>query len=68
MTGSPSFDAASMSPWNVPARLSAFQLDLKDADRVPPAPDGKQQHVVETFDILVRHVGVSGIPASSRGG
>jgi hypothetical protein len=48
--------------------LQSWQIDLKDAESVPPDPDGKQQHVVETFDILVRHVGASGIPASSRGG
>jgi hypothetical protein len=55
-------------PVERPEPLSFWQLDLKDASTVPPDPEGKQQHVVETFDILVRHVGASGIPASSRGG
>ena len=27
-------------------------MDFKDASTVPADPDGKQQHVVETFDIM----------------
>jgi transposase InsO family protein len=39
-------------PVERPGPLVSWQLDLKDADSVPPDPDGKQQHVVETFDIV----------------
>ncbi len=39
-------------PMERPGPLVSWQIDLKDADSVPPDPDGKQQHVVETFDIL----------------
>ena len=39
-------------PLERPGPLQSWQIDLKDADSVPPDPDGKQQHVVETFDIL----------------
>src|ERR1051326_5774950 len=49
---SPPHIAGNTSRWNVPSPSAAFQLDLKDASSVPPDPEGKQQHVVETFDIL----------------
>lgn len=39
-------------PMERPGPLVSWQLDFKDADSVPPDPDGKQQHVVETFDIV----------------
>ena len=39
-------------PMERPDPLVSWQLDLKDADSVPPDPDGKHQHVVETFDIV----------------
>jgi transposase InsO family protein len=39
-------------PMERPGPLQSWQIDLKDADSVPPDPDGKQQHIVETFDIL----------------
>jgi Integrase core domain len=39
-------------PMERPDPLQSWQIDLKDAESVPPDPDGKQQHVVETFDIL----------------
>src|SRR5262249_17355429 len=39
-------------PVERPDPLESWQLDFKDADSVPPDPEGKQQHVVETFDIV----------------
>jgi transposase InsO family protein len=39
-------------PVERPEPLSSWQLDLKDASTVPSDPEGKKQHVVETFDIL----------------
>jgi hypothetical protein len=39
-------------PVERPGPLESWQLDLKDASSVPPDPDGKQQHVVETFDLV----------------
>jgi Integrase core domain len=35
-----------------PAPLTWWQMDLKDSRFVPREPDGKQQHMVEIFDIL----------------
>jgi transposase InsO family protein len=35
-----------------PAPLTWWQLDFKDSRFVPPDPDGKQLHMVETLDIL----------------
>lgn len=39
-------------PVERPAPLSSWQLDFKDVSSVPPRPDGKQQHVVETFNVV----------------
>lgn len=39
-------------PMERPGPLASWQLDFKDANSVPPDPEGKQQHVVETFDIV----------------
>lgn len=39
-------------PVERPAPLASWQLDFKDASTVPPDPDGKQQHGVETLDIV----------------
>lgn len=39
-------------PIERPAPLTSWQLDFKDASSVPADPDGKQQHVVETLDIV----------------
>lgn len=39
-------------PTERPEPLSAWQLDFKDASTVPAQVDGKQQHVVETLDIV----------------
>src|SRR5712691_4583007 len=39
-------------PLSVPSRCEPRQLDFKDASSVPADPDGKQQHVVETLNIL----------------
>jgi hypothetical protein len=39
-------------PVERPGPLESWQLDFKDAATVPPDPDGKQQHVVETLDIV----------------
>lgn len=35
-----------------PAPLTSWQLDFKDASTVPAAPEGKQQHVVEVFNVI----------------
>jgi hypothetical protein len=32
--------------------MSSWQLDFKDVSSVPADPDGKQQHVVETFNVV----------------
>lgn len=39
-------------PVERPGPLESWQLDFKDAATVPPDPEGKQQHVVETLDIV----------------
>jgi hypothetical protein len=39
-------------PLERPGPLESWPLDFKDAASVPPDPDGKQQHVVETLDIV----------------
>jgi len=39
-------------PVDRPEPLAFWQLDLKDASSVAPDPEGKQQQVVETFDII----------------
>jgi hypothetical protein len=39
-------------PWSAPVRRTRWQLDFKDSASVPPDPEGKQQHVVETLDIV----------------
>lgn len=39
-------------PTERPEPLSDWQLDFKDASTVPAQVDGKQQHVVETLDIV----------------
>jgi hypothetical protein len=52
MGASPQSAAGSASQWTAPSRSPVFQLDLKDASSVAPDPEGKQQHVVETFDSI----------------
>jgi transposase InsO family protein len=32
--------------------MTCWQIDFKDVSSVPAEPEGKQQHVVETFNIL----------------
>jgi len=39
-------------PIERPEPMHSWQLDFKDAATVPPAPDGKQQHVVEVLDVV----------------
>lgn len=39
-------------PVERPAPLSSWQLDFKDVSTVPADPFGKQQHVVETLNVL----------------
>ena len=39
-------------PMERPAPLSHWQLDFKDVGSRPADPDGKRQHVVETFDVV----------------
>ncbi len=39
-------------PLERPAPLSSWQLDFKDVSTVPADPFGKQQHVVETLNVL----------------
>jgi transposase InsO family protein len=39
-------------PIERPTPMHQWQLDFKDASSVPADPDGKQQHVVETLNIL----------------
>lgn len=39
-------------PVERPAPLSSWQLDFKDISTVPADPFGKQQHVVETLNVL----------------
>jgi len=39
-------------PQERPAPLSCWQIDFKDVSSVPPDPDGKRQHVVETLNII----------------
>ena len=39
-------------PLQRPAALSHWQLDFKDVSSVPAEPEGKQQHVVETLDVV----------------
>ena len=39
-------------PIERPKPMQQWQLDFKDASSVPADPDGKQQHVVETLNIL----------------
>jgi hypothetical protein len=51
-----------------PEPLEEVQMDFKDASSVPADPEGKKQHTVEVLNFVVRHVGVSGIPVSDRGG
>jgi hypothetical protein len=40
------------SPVERPKPMQRWQLDFKDASSVPPDPEGKQQHVVETLNII----------------
>jgi hypothetical protein len=35
-----------------PEPLSSWQIDFKDVNTVQPSPGGKQQHVVETLNIV----------------
>ena len=39
-------------PLERPAPMAEWQLDFKDVSSVPPDPDGKQRHVVETLNIV----------------
>ena len=39
-------------PVERPAPLSSWQIDFKDVSSVPPDPAGKQQHGVETFNVV----------------
>ena len=39
-------------PVERPKPMQRWQLDFKDASSVPPDPEGKQQHVVETLNII----------------
>jgi hypothetical protein len=39
-------------PMERPAPMTCWQLDFKDVSTVPADPDGKQQHVVETLNII----------------
>jgi hypothetical protein len=39
-------------PIERPKPMQQWQLDFKDASSVPADPDGKQQHVVETLNII----------------
>jgi hypothetical protein len=39
-------------PTERPKPMQRWQLDFKDASSVPPEPEGKQQHVVETLNII----------------
>jgi transposase InsO family protein len=39
-------------PFERPAPMTAWQIDFKDASTVPADPYGKQQHVVETFNVV----------------
>jgi hypothetical protein len=38
------------SPLPRPQPLEEWQLDFKDVSTVPPGPEGKRQHIVETLD------------------
>ncbi len=42
----------SHEPEERPAPLSHVQIDFKSVSTVPPDPEGKQQHVVETLNIV----------------
>jgi len=39
-------------PLERPAPMTCWQIDFKDVGSVPADPDGKQQHVVETLNII----------------
>jgi transposase InsO family protein len=39
-------------PLERPDPMSAWQVDFKDVVTVPPDPEGKQQHVVEVFNVV----------------
>jgi transposase InsO family protein len=39
-------------PFERPEPMAAWQIDFKDASTVPADPQGKQQHVVETFNVV----------------
>ncbi len=39
-------------PTERPKPMQRWQLDFKDASSVPPEPEGKQQHVVETLNLI----------------
>jgi transposase InsO family protein len=39
-------------PGDRPAPMTHWQIDFKDVSSVPPDPDGKRQHVVETLNII----------------
>lgn len=39
-------------PQERPAPMTCWQMDFKDVSSVPADPDGKQQHVVETLNII----------------
>jgi transposase InsO family protein len=45
-------------PLERPAPMSAWQIDLKDISTVGPDPAGKQQHVVESLNIIDRGTSV----------
>jgi hypothetical protein len=40
------------TPVERPEPMSSWQLDFKDVSTVPAEPEGKQQHVVETFNVV----------------
>jgi Homeodomain-like domain len=39
-------------PMERPAPMTCWQIDFKDVSSIPAAPEGKQQHVVETLNII----------------
>jgi len=40
------------TPVERPAPMVSWQMDFKDVSSVPPDPEGKQQHVVETLNMV----------------
>lgn len=47
-----SSDKPPHQPQERPAPMTCWQMDFKDVSSVPADPDGKQQHVVETLNII----------------